>query len=243
MATSATPGLGWRNDRLFYTGMGLVVFAAVFIGFAQSYYLTYWLDPPAGFPALSALLHVHGFVFSCWIALQAIQPALVAKGNRSLHRTLGYSAVVLAPLMVVLGIIAGIDAVKRGSPPIMPDPRMFFTVPFFGMLTFAAVVGLGIYWRRRAETHKRLMLLSSATILDAAVARYPGVLDAHPVAFFAGADVIILLGILYDLVSRGRVHKVWIYGGGAVILSQALRLAVAPTEAWLPFTDVMVGLW
>ena len=242
MATQAAPTIRWRNDRLFYTGMGVLTLALVIAGFARTYYFSLWMTPRPGFAGLSPLLHIHGFLFTCWFALQVIQPALIAGRHRRLHRKLGYSAVALAPLMVVLGILAGIDAVKRGSPPVMPDPRMFFTVPFFGMLTFGGIVALAIYWRNKAETHKRLMLLSSATLVDAAVSRLPGVLELGPLAFFGGADLIIVAGVAYDLLRRGRVHEVWIYGGAVVIASQALRLALAPTEMWLAFTDTVVGL-
>lgn len=243
MATATTPAAKPHHDRLFYTGMGVMTLALVVAGFARTYYFSAWMTPRPGFAGMSPLLHIHGFLFTCWFVLQVVQPALIAGRQRRLHRKLGFAAVGLAPLMVALGILAGIDAVKRGSPPVMPDPRMFFTVPFFGMLTFGGIVALALVWRNRPETHKRLMLLSSATLLDAAVSRLPGVLELGPLAFFGGADLIIVAGITYDLMSRGRIHKVWIYGGLAVIASQALRLALAPTAGWLAFTDIVVGMF
>ena len=49
----------------------------------------------------------------------------------------------------------------------------FAIVPLSGMLFFAAVVlTLAIVHVRRPETHKRLMLLASISLLDAAVARW-----------------------------------------------------------------------
>src|SRR3546814_4403470 len=72
------------------------------------------------------------------------------------------------------------------------------------------------------------MLLSSAAILEAAVGRLPlrVVVEGAPFTFYAGGDLIILAGILYDLTSRGRVHPVWIWGGGALVASQFVRVAI-----------------
>jgi hypothetical protein len=58
-----------------------------------------------------------------------------------------------------------------------------------------------------------------------------------------GSDVIIVLGVGYDLVSRGRVHKVWIWGGGLVVAFEAIRIMVATTTPWLAFAHFMAGLW
>src|SRR3546814_1623486 len=71
------------------------------------------------------------------------------------------------------------------------------------------------------------MLLSSAAILEAAVGRLPlrVVVEGALFTFYAGGDLIILAGILYDLTSRGRVHPVWIWGGGALVASQFVRVA------------------
>jgi hypothetical protein len=65
--------------------------------------------------------------------------------------------------------------------------------------------------------------------------------EAGPIAFFAAADLFIVAGIVWDLVSRGRVHRVWIWGGLAIVVSQALRLLLSSTEAWASFVRYLVG--
>ncbi|MBX3561069.1 MAG: hypothetical protein KF780_04580 [Sphingomonas sp.] len=243
MASAAQPAVRWRNDRLFYTSMGLLALAVVFIGFSRSYYLSHWMTPPPGMPPLTTTLHVHGLVFTAWFLLAAGQPMLIAGGRRTLHRRLGYAGAALAALMVPLAIVAAIESVKRGGPPIgLPDARMFFALPFFDAVMFGLFVGLGVCWRNAAETHKRLMLLASISLLGAAFARVPGIGPLGPPGFFLATDLFILAGIAYDWANRGRVHRVWIWGGAATVLVQFLRLPLSTTPAWFAFTDMMTGL-
>lgn len=224
------------QDRLFFTGMGIAVAVLVFAGFARSYYLSRWLEAPARTPEITPLLHLHAAAFTLWILLQAVQPALVARGNVALHKKLGISGVVLAFGVWVLGNLASAAAMKVGYKGV-GDPYAFYAITFFSMQAFGIIVALGIAKRHDANTHKRLMLLSSAAILEAAVGRLPLeiVAETAPFSFYAGADLVILAGILYDRASRGRVHAVWLWGGGLLLLSQILRVAIMNSEPWLAF--------
>ena len=244
MATIARPQLRWRSDRLFYTGMGVLVALVTFWGFYRSYYLNHWFETPPGMRPLNGILHVHGGVFTAWIVLGVVQPALIANRNLRLHRKLGWAASAVAVMMVVVGLLAGIEAMRGGGFVGLGDPRAFFAIPFFALLTFAVIVALAIRWRNRAETHKRLMLLSATQIIEAAVARLPLpiIQEGAPFSFFIGADFVILAGIAYDLGSRGRVHKVWIVGGLLVVASQVLRGLVSTTEPWIAFAGWMARL-
>jgi hypothetical protein len=244
MATLAAAPRRWRNDRLFYTGMGVLVALIVFAGFSRSYYLNGWFETPAGTPPVGPLLHIHGAIFTAWVVLNIVQPALVAGRNTALHRKLGYAGAGLALLMVAFGNVAAVAAMHGGFIG-LGDPRAFYAIPFFAINSFAIIVFLAVRWRNRAETHKRLILLSATQLIEAAVARLPvaAIGAGAPFSFMIGADVVIVAGVAYDLVSRGRVHKVWLWGGGLIVLSQALRLAVANTGPWLAFAETMAGLW
>jgi uncharacterized membrane protein YozB (DUF420 family) len=238
---ATNPAVG-RTDRLFFTFMGAAVAVTVFAGFARSYYLSHWLTPPARTPEITPLLHIHAIVFTLWILLQPIQPALIAAGRPTLHRKLGYAGAVLALLVWVLGNLASIEAMKVGYKGV-GDPYAFYAITFFSMQAFAIVTALGIIKRNSADTHKRLMLLSSASILEAAVGRLPlqMVVNTAPLSFYLGADLIIIVGMFHDWRTRGRVHPVWIWGGGALVASQVLRVAIMNTEPWLAFARTMAG--
>jgi hypothetical protein len=106
----------------------------------------------------------------------------------------------------------------------------------------------GIYFRRRRDTHKRLMLLATVSLLAAAVARLsrmvpipPAVVATGPLFYFGVADVLILALAAYDLLTRGRVHAVTLWGGAFIIVSQAARLAISGTRGWLAFATLITG--
>ena len=45
----------------------------------------------------------------------------------------------------------------------------------------------------------------------------------------------VVAGILYDWISRGRVHPAYLWGGGWILISVPLRLGVSTTAAWHAF--------
>ena len=71
------------------------------------------------------------------------------------------------------------------------------------MVVFATLVAAAIRLRRDPQTHKRLMLLATISILDAAVARLPfEFLRTSTWTFMPTTDVLLVAAILYDLASR-----------------------------------------
>lgn len=238
MTWMTAPSLGINRDRWFYVGMTVAMTMTVFVGFAPSFYLR-----KAGVdgPPLTPFILVHAAMMTAWMLGSVLQASLIAARSTSVHRTFGWLLALLAAAIVVTGLQLGIATIKRGAVPPGLSPEQFLVLPMAGAVMFACFVGLGIWQRNNAQAHKRLMLLSTIAILDAATARMPGMFDAGPLAFFAAADAFILAGILYDFAARARVHPVWIWGGIAIIVSQALRLLLSSTEAWASFVRYLVG--
>jgi uncharacterized membrane protein YozB (DUF420 family) len=243
MATRTVALSAERQGSLFYTIMGLSIAVLVFAGYAQSYYLARWSEVPARAPELTALIHVHALSFTAWILLGAAQPWLVQSGQVEAHRRFGLAGTGLAALVWALGNWAAIEAMHVGYKG-LGDPFAFYAITFFSIQAFAIIVALGVWKRADPEAHKRLMLLSNAAILEAAVGRLPleAVVATAPLSFYLGADLVILAGGAYDKLTRGRVHAVWLWGGGALVLSQLFRLAIMHTEPWLAFARMMAGL-
>jgi hypothetical protein len=244
MATIAPHGLSRRNDRLFYSTVLLAAAAVTVWGFARSYYLSRFFAPPPGAPPFTALLAVHGAVFTAWVALTLVQPALIAARQVQVHRRLGWLGAGLAAAVVLFGNLAAIAAMDGGFIG-LGDPRAFYAVPFFSINSFAVAIALAILWRNRPETHKRLILLSVVGIIGAPIARIPlDIVQAGaPFTFIFLPNLVTLAGILYDWRSRGRVHPVWIWGGAAMVATQIVMMAVMGTDAWIGFAEAMRGLW
>jgi hypothetical protein len=244
MATAAAPRARWKNDRLFYSGMGVVILLLSVAGFARSYYLSGWFDAPPGTPEISTLLHFHGAAATAWLVLMVIQPLLIAGKNRKLHRRLGWFGLAVAVTMVVLGNVAAVAAMNGGFIG-LGDPHVFYAIPFFAINSFAVAVFFGFLWRERSETHKRLMLLANVGLLNAAIARIPldPLLAGAPFTFTFLPNFITVAGMAYDWRTRGRIHRVWIWGGLAMVASQAAMFPIMGSVAWMAFARTMAGLW
>ena len=243
MATLAV-GHGRRSaERLFYTGIAIAMFAAVFLGFARSFFLRPWFpDVPA---ATEPVFFVHGVLFTAWLVLLVVQPALVAAHRTDLHRKLGWVGAGLAVAMVALGTFGSLVAARRptGFVEVPVPPLQFLAVPLFDMALFATLVGLAIAKRRDTQSHKRLMLLASVNLLAAGIARWPfAMMQAGPPMYFGVSDLFIVALAAWDFRSRGRLHPATLWGGLAIVVSQPLRLVISGTAAWLAFAGWAVGL-
>lgn len=222
--------------------MAVAVVITVFAGFARTYFLRPYFEPVPLIP----LLHLHGLVFTSWVALFLTQTALVAAKRTSIHRRLGVAGMVLAVLMVVVGTLTALVRARGAEVPpgVGVSPLAFLTIPLGDMLVFAILVGAGFYFRRQAAAHKRLMLLAMISILPAAVARLPFafIQEVGPLAFFGLSDLFIVPCLLYDLFTRGRPHRATVLGGLLIVISHPLRLLVGGTQAWITFADWLTGL-
>jgi len=221
------------RERLFYIGMVIAIVITVFAGFSRTFYLRpYFQTQP-----LIALLILHGVVFSSWIVLLVTQTTLVATKRMRTHMRLGIAGGLLASLMIVIGTVTAIVRAKGPSPVPGVNPLSFLTIPLGDMLVFASLVGAAFYFRRRADTHKRLMLLATIAILPAAVARLPFafIQQYGPLAFFGLSDLFIVPCLIYDIVTRGRPHRATVLGGALIVISHPLRLVIGNTHAWLVF--------
>ena len=228
--------------RRFYVGMALAMLVTVFVGFARSFFLRP-LFPEWHSPS-EAIFYVHGTAFTAWIVLLVAQTSMVAGGRIDLHRRTGPFGIALAVVMVVLGTFGALIAARRPTGfTDLPIPALqFLAIPICDVVLFATFVGLAAAMRRNAETHKRLMLLATINLITAAIARWPGVLSAGPVAFFGLTDLFIVAIGVWDFRTRGRLHPVTLWGGLAIIVSQPLRLVVSGTEGWLAFARWATGL-
>jgi hypothetical protein len=236
-----------RNRKLaehsFFGGMAMIILITVFIGFAPTFYLTKWMAPPHPMLPLTPLVILHGSAFTGWILLLVLQSALVTGGRTDLHRRLGIFGACLAAAMVALGVVAAVYGAHRGSNPPGTEPLHFLAIPLFDMLVFALLVFMGVRARRDPPAHKRLMLLATLGILDAAVARWPlAIMQSGPIAFFGVTDLFLLPLVAYDLLTLGRIHRATLWGMVLILVSQPLRLVISDTGAWLAFARWAVSL-
>ena len=226
-----------RIRTRFFAILSLLLGLTVFIGFARTYYLRVFFRRDA----LPAALHLHGFAMSAWIALLIVQIALVRTNRVAIHRRLGILGGVLAAAMIVLTSGAALfaarrDLAARGG----TGPLRFLAIPFVDLLMFAAFVALALWYRKRPETHKRLMLLATIVIIPAALARFPFSPAGNPWFFFGVSDLFAIAILLFDWLARRRMHPAMLYGTLALIVTQPLRFLIGGTAMWIAFARRLV---
>ena len=91
------------GERMFFSGMTLLMTGTVVLGFWPTYFGAGMLTAPLP----STLVHVHGAAFTVWMILLLVQVALISAKKVKVHRTLGMAGFGLAVAMVVLGVLAG----------------------------------------------------------------------------------------------------------------------------------------
>lgn len=224
------------KDRRLYTWAAVGATLIVLTGFARTYYLKEFFDTPP----LPSLVHLHGIVMTLWVALFVTQVRLVAGRRTNLHRRLGVIGGLLAGLVLVVGFATAISAARRGVTP-GPPPLVFLSVPLGDLLVFTILVGGGLFFRRRSEIHKRLMLLSCAAFLTAAIARIPlnFIATGGPLVYFGLTDLCVLACVAYDTVRHRKLHPAFGWGALLIIASHPLRLMLAGTDVWMRFATWM----
>ena len=195
-----------NTDRLFFSGMALASALMLFLGFLPSYF-----NRSAELPPLTPLYQLHGAVFTAWIVLLVAQTALVAGRRTDIHRTLGVAGALLATVVFVVGAAVSVETLRRNGGPPGSDPRKFFAIPLGDIIVFGVLVGGAVLQRQRSDTHKRLMVLATISILTAAVARFLGQvgMGGAPNLFF-GTDILVLALVAHAICrkrSDDRDHR------------------------------------
>ncbi|MDE2136594.1 MAG: hypothetical protein KGJ68_04105 [Gammaproteobacteria bacterium] len=215
-------------ERRFYVGAALGVVVVVLAGFSVD------LDLLHDLGSLSVLVRVHGGVMFAWVALFVTQTLLVARRRIAWHRRVGVLGAALAAAVVVTDSATVLAAMRLGGrhlPPGIPVP-LFAAFSFFDLLSFAILVSSAIALRRRSAWHKRLMLLATILVLDAALARFINVYTSWDLDPSIARDALILVCVAIDTWRYRRVHPAFIAGGVLVFVTDPVAQWVATLPTW-----------
>lgn len=220
------------SDRPFYASMAVAMLLTVLVGFAPTFYLRSAFGAAPSTP----LVQLHGILFSAWMLLFLTQTVLIAQGKANVHRRLGIGGAMLAVALLVVGVMTAIASAKRGHAPGGVDPLRFLAIPMTTISVFAATVAAAIHLRRRSEYHKRLMLVATIGILTPAIARmllHSGMGASAPPVGLALTDLFFVPCLIVDRLRYGRIHPAFLWGIGALVVSQIGRVWVMHTDAWM----------
>lgn len=223
--------------RHLYLLTAAVLAVIVFAAFTR----TFWAPIAAGSLALHPAIVVHAVLFFAWPILFLAQCWLPLAGHTATHRALGLFGIALAALMVfsgILGTIVDLQANLAG-----PNPKLARTsavLGFSSMALFTTFFTLAIVNLGPPERHKRLMVLATFSILQAAVARLLLLIPSIglPLRVTLGAvvvDTLLLAVVALDARARGRAHPTYLAGAALLVLVQFARAELLQTQSWAAF--------
>ena len=232
-------------DRWIFVAMAAWFIAITLTGFIPDSIAKVAAVQAGQRPPFPLVLHVHAVLMGSFLALLLAQTLLMATGRSAFHRQLGMAAFVIAPAIVIVGLIlvptmfyqtwdalqtaSGAQADKLRTS--LADRENIMLVQMRLGLLFPLFLGIGLQARQRdAGLHKRMMILATAMALPNAIDRIHWLPMTYP-ASFATVDLWALVAVLpmfaWDVMRNRRVHEAYV-----------IWLAVN-----LPFAVIVHGLW
>jgi hypothetical protein len=246
----ATTSAKSRPGRLFYAGAAALILVLMFLGF-QRYYLRGQAFPEREIPPpMRTLILLHATAMTAWVVLFMIQSLLVVNRGYRVHMALGRVGAVLAAGMVVLGLIVGIIS-ARNTPAEARiwtlTPKQFLSVPLITIVLFGLCVAVAVWYRRRPDVHRPMMLTATLVAIPAAVSRigplsdlYTGTVWETVVGPFLWT-LVLATALLVTKCVLTRSFDRWLAVGYAVLVASSLLIMqLARTTAWDWFAGLLL---
>jgi hypothetical protein len=230
------------NRSPFYPWIAIALSLVIVAGFSRTYYLRFLSD----LPPMTLLVHLHGLVFTAWLALFVTQTRLIAAHRVDLHMKLGIAGVVLAAIITVVGlwtVVIGAGTPRVRATGLTNAQHTLVGITSIGL--FAVFIALGVATRRRSAVHKRYMVLAMIAILSPATARIMvaiGMFEYVNVFVPAMAAAFIIACLVHDWRTSRIVHPVFVIGGAVILASWPLRYIGARAEWYQPIGEAIARL-
>ena len=239
---SARPVVTERSvfwSQYFYFFMALLVAAVIVYGFSRT------IDQNLIHPRIPRprLLYFHAALFTSWLVFFIAQSLLVRTHNVRIHRTTGWLGVAMGALIPLVGVATAVTMARFNMIQLkMKNADADMIIPMWDMVAFTPAFVLAIYWRKKPEFHRRLILIATCALTAAGWGRFPEWL-LPPVFFYAGVDLLILLGVFRDWIVNRKVHPVYLYALPAFIAGQTVVMYanVNRSAVWMRIAHALLG--
>jgi hypothetical protein len=227
----------------FHAGMAWLLVIVAVVGFAPRS-----LAIVSGtMPNPPLVVHLHAVVMASWSALLALQATLALTGRIDLHRRFGLASLVVGPLVLIM--LIAITIIRQNDAAGTPGAPVVNNILF---VQIRSIVMFPIFfiWALRArhtdlQMHKRMMLLATLMLLDAAIARMTWLpYNDFPRDYLAIHLYLLLLvvpALLHDLIRLGRIHRAWVWGLALILPWVVATDFVWGSEWWRVFGPKLVG--
>ncbi|MXO57996.1 hypothetical protein GRI89_17260 [Altererythrobacter salegens] len=234
---------------------GALIFLGFFLVAIWGFWPTYFSGPfhmtqaRQQFP----LYYVHAISMTLWFCLLVVQPLLIRKGYRSLHRQIGR----ITPLFVAFILTVMVLLIRQqlifmvGPDQAVPEEQVAMIPPFlFISLASAALFGafftLALIHRKRTALHARYILCTVFPIITAATDRIINRTAPTEATFpvLVGSwlllDIVLLTLGLWERRKLGR-HNPFLIAAGLMFAMQVSMFTLAQTRPWRSFFNWFVS--
>ena len=193
--------------------------------------------------AIDRYTHAHAFFGTLWLLVLIVQPLLILRGHRAMHRIAGRISLFIAFAFVASGLFLTHHRVSRMSETSFAKEGVYIYLPLAIALLFAGACVLGFHWRSSTAVHSRFMVSTALLLVDPVLARLmffhlpplPSENLYQGITFTLIAFAMALLVMSLPAAAKGRN---W-YRNYCMcsILVLALFFVVPYTPAWLDFVQ------
>jgi hypothetical protein len=192
--------------------------------------------------------HFHAITGSLWLCLLIVQPLAIQRYRFTLHRSLGRSSFVLAPLFFIAGILLSHHRLASMDETTFAVEGYSHFLPFYASVVFGTAYLLGLKYRHLPDAHGRFMLLTAIPLIDPVVGRilffyFPPL--PHPLLYQAvtfSLETIVAAVLVFSYKGAAQPRRALL---GYFVLLLTLEtgwFTFAWTEAWLYLVGVFRGL-
>ena len=150
-----------------------------------AFWVTYFSQFPDFNENINAYHHIHAFIATIWILMLIVQPILIARGNRTLHKTFGKASYVVFPLLILSFVPQMIRMLQS-------DYSIYFFFPMADSILLITFYSLAIIHRKNTALHMRYMIGTAIVFLAPTLGRIGPIL--------LGLDPVVSQTILYLVV-------------------------------------------
>lgn len=200
------------------------------------------------FQGLDWVHHLHGVAMLAWVLLLINQSWLMRNRKFDLHRKTGKISYILAPLIIISGVVVTYFNVGRFDEPFQPRVMSVFWFGLYLSILFAVLYGLAIYHRNDFQLHARYMITTALVFLVPGLGRIFGnilapmdipTLDFYQTTFVPG--VIGMTLILADW-RLGQIRSPFVVFTSLWIVQLVAWPLLPQVQAWQDFTAWSVAV-
>lgn len=214
----------------FFLIYACVLMALIFAGFGSHAMVNTEVLPP-----VSPVVIFHATFMLSWFSLFIIQAGLIRKRQAAFHQRLGMASIFIAAGVVVSGILIMISGYERTG------DFLVMSVNCVSLACFAVLYVLAIARRKQADSHKRLILMSSLALMSPAFGRLCHAAGIHDIfAMFMWTSSLIPL-ILYDMQRWQRMHVATAIGSMLILIGIAVIFMLGYMDIWSGNGIALIG--